>query len=107
MAWIARIILVFLTVVLIGCGGSDTPAVTSASLEATIRPKLEDRLAGVAGPATTLDSLDCVRKSDSEGSCVAVYSDTDGGSATSKISVDIDPGTGDVVWEQAPVESGP
>lgn len=107
MARIARSSLVFLTVVLIGCGGGDTPAVTSASLEETIRPKLEDRLAGIDGPATTLDSLDCVRKSDSEGSCVAVYSDTDGGSATSQISVDIDPGTGDVVWRQEPVESSP
>ena len=103
MRFVARSTLVVLAVLLAGCGGGGNGPVTASAIEDAVRPELEKRLSEVPGPETSLDSLDCVRKSDSEGTCIAEYSDANGGKATSRIIVDIDPDTGDFAWQQEPV----
>lgn len=87
--------------VLAGCGGGGSN-VTAESIQTNLRPELQSKLRDrLEDESITVDSLTCAKKSSSEATCAAGLSDSTGASSDIKVNVDIDPDTGNIVWQVA------
>lgn len=81
-----------------GCGGSSSPSTSDIANQ--IRPALRRQLQQRAGSEgrVHVDGISCVKQSDSQASCLADLSASDGSKAKVSIDVKIDPKTGNAIW---------
>lgn len=87
------LVVIALTLAFAGCGG-----LTTAEMAKTIKPDLQKQLRDQADDQSLkVVSVDCVKQSKGEATCIAAVSSKSGDQKVS-IGVAIDPKTDDAIW---------